>query len=78
MKLSGKLYKLVEGKDVISHDRDCYLWIWYFLLAHEPKNSLKEELVSIENAIDNQNFSPQNTLELAWKAEAIELMLGAQ
>jgi hypothetical protein len=76
--LSSKLYGLAKSKAAETLDynkRHCFVWIWYWLFVNQPKNVLRKELEAVENAADALAFKSHYILELAWKAEALEMLL---
>lgn len=78
MALSNKLHAMLDEvsiHELTFRNRRCYRWLWYWMLSRKSLETLQNELSDLEKAIHSEKFTPQETLELAWKAEILELII---
>lgn len=76
--VSSVLYNLAEAQSqegLSNTKRRCFIWIWQWLLMHQPYESLQKELTSLENTDKFSGLKPTFIQELSWKAEALESLL---
>jgi hypothetical protein len=78
--VSSVLYELAatQSQDVLDDSKHrCFVWIWQWLLMFQPNDVWKQELTSLENTGKFSGLKPVFIQELAWKAEALEILLAS-
>ena len=77
MALSDKLYKMVniEEDRLTVHNHQCFSWAWHWIYMNQPAKTIKAELKTIEQLVNDNSFEPNELLEFAWKAESLEKLL---
>ena len=78
--VSSVLYELAtaQSQDKLDNSKHrCFVWIWQLLLMFQPHDVWAKELTSLENADKFSGLKPTFIQELAWKAEALEILLAS-
>ena len=78
--VSSELYGLAEANSQEALDNSkqrCFVWIWQWLLMLQPQDVWQKELLSLENTDKFSGLKPTFIQELAWKAEALEILLAS-
>jgi hypothetical protein len=76
MKLYDQARSQAKGPNELDYrNYQCYLWVWTWLMANQPAKVIEKQLDAIEKTVKRGALSAQHTLELGWKAEALERLL---